>query len=487
MRPLLVDGGDGTGQSFAAFLAAAFGAGLLALLTPCVFPLIPVTLAFFTKRAAAGETGARGVVTQAAVYCVGIIASFTVLGAALAATVGAAGASRFATSPWTNLVFAILFGLFALSLLEVVELRPPAFLRRAASSPAGGALGVLGMGLTFLVSAFTCTAPFVGTVLVAAASATTGLQWLRPILGMATFATALALPFFLLALFPGLLARLPRSGSWLLTVKGSMGFVETAAALKFLSNTDLVWQWRVLTQPLLLALWMTLSAAGAAWLLGALHLGFNTPANPPTPARRISAGLFAAVALYCVWGLSGRPLNDWVSAFLPPSGYGMGTAGDASGGAGDPSAGAALPYHDRLADALTDAKAQHLPIFVDFTGYTCTNCRWMEKNVFVQPEVRTELQQFVRVQLYTDGGVGASENEAYQEKTFGDIALPLYAILSPDGTPVARSAGITRDAARFSAFLRTARSRATEAAPIPAAAVPAAAVTSSAITAAAAG
>jgi len=453
---LLVADGGSTDGSLGAFLAAAFGAGLLALLTPCVFPLIPVTLAFFTKQVASSEKGERAgsIVPLASLYCLGIVLAFTGIGAVLAATVGAAGANRFASSPWTNLVFAALFFLFAFALLEVIDLRPPAFLQKRASARTGGALGVLGMGLTFVVAAFTCTAPFIGTVLVAAASATTGAQWLRPILGMLVFSTALALPFFLLALFPGLLARLPRSGAWLTTLKGSMGFLELAAALKFLSNTDLVWQWKLLTQPILLALWMVIGLAGAAWLLGALRIGFNTPDGPPTAGRRIGAGLFAAAALYCLWGLTGRPLNDWVVAFLPPIGYGYASAGTTeTASADEPS------YLSSLDSALAQAKAENKPVFVDFTGYTCTNCRWMEKNVFTHAEVKSELDQFVRVQLYTDGGADADKNQTYQEKTFGDVALPLYAVLQPDGTPVARSAGITRDPARFAEFLRKGRTR----------------------------
>ena len=229
-KPVTPDGGNLGG-----FILAAFGAGLLALVTPCVFPLVPVTFAFFTKQAQ-GKQG--GIVRLAGVYCIGIVLTFTAIGAVLAATVGAAGANRLAASPWTNLVFAALFIVFGLSLLEIVELKPPAFLQKysGAGQKHGGTLGVLGMGLTFVVSAFTCTAPFIGTVLVAASSAQTSMQWVRPIVGMTAFASALALPFFLLALFPSLLAKLPKSGSWLSTVKGTMGFLELGAALKFLSK-----------------------------------------------------------------------------------------------------------------------------------------------------------------------------------------------------------------------------------------------------------
>lgn len=440
--------------SLGTFVLTAFGAGLLALITPCVFPMIPVTFAFFTK-----EVTKKGgsVVKLASVYCLGIILTFTGIGAVLAATVGAAGANRLAANPWVNLVFAILFVMFGLALLELVEIRPPAALQKLSGSrpQAGGTLGVLFMGLTFVIAAFTCTAPFIGTVLVAASTASSGADWIRPILGMTAFASALALPFFLLALFPGLLAKLPKSGAWLSTVKGTMGFLELAAALKFLSNSDLVWQWQVLTQPVMLALWTVLALAGAFWLLGILHLGFSTPEGTPTVARRVWAGVFVAGAVYFLIGMTGRPLNAWLVAFLPPAEYGY-RAGDATASSAVAVADE-LPFLDNLDAALAQAKAENKPIFIDFTGYTCTNCRWMEKNVFPVGPVKAEMENFVRVRLYTDGGKDGQKNQEYQEKTFGDVALPLYAVLRPDGKPVAKSTGITQEPEKFADFLRMGR------------------------------
>lgn len=449
---------DSAGGSLLPFLLTAFAGGLLALVTPCVFPMIPVTLAFFTKQATAGgedRTAAqRGVVRLAAVYSLGIVIAFTTIGAVLAATVGAAGAQRLAQNPWVNLAFAALFVVFAFALLEVIELRLPASLQglTATGRKHGGTLGVLGMGLAFVIAAFTCTAPIIGTVLVAASQATTGADWFRPILGMTAFALALALPFFLLALFPGWLARLPRSGAWLSTVKGTLGFVELAAALKFLSNADMVWEWEFLTKNVLLALWALIALAGALWLLGILRVGFGTPEGRPTLARGMWAGAFTAIALYCLYGLTGRPLTSDIVAFLPPDGYGPGASQTAATGDG-------LNWHDTLEAGLAQARAEGKPIFIDFTGYTCTNCRLMEKNVFPKPAVQSELAQFVRVKLYTDGGKDGPKNQAYQEKTFGDVALPLYAVITPGGRPVAQSAGITRDPADFADFLKRARER----------------------------
>ena len=460
--------GDGSGSNTAAaagsllpFVFAAFGAGLLALLTPCVFPMIPVTLAFFTKQATAkGENAqaARGTMVRlAASYSLGIIVSFTLIGAVLAATIGATGANRLFTNPWLNLAFAALFVIFGLALLEIIELRLPRALQgfAGAGNRHGGTLGVLGMGLTFVAAAFTCTAPFMGTVLIAAADASTGAQWVRPIVGMGAFATALALPFFLLALFPGWLARLPRSGAWLSTVKGAMGFLEIAAALKFFSNADMVQGWGLLPRPLFLAIWGILGLGAALWLLGVLRLGFSTPEGRPSLARGAWAAAFALLGLYCLYGVTGRPLASDLVAFLPPADYGLPAAAQSAD-----TAHGGLSWHKTLDAALADAKTQNKPLFVDFTGYTCTNCRWMENNVFPDPAVKGELSQFVRVQLYTDGAdEGSKQNQGYQEKTFGDVALPLYAIVSPDGTPREHSAGITRDPQEFARFLREGREK----------------------------
>ena len=442
--PAPVSDGGGLGT----FILQAFAAGLLALITPCVFPMIPVTLAFFTKQAAGGK---GGIVRLAGVYSLGIVGAFTTIGAVLAAVFGASSAQNLAANPWLNLVFAGLFIVFGLAMMEVFELRLPSRLQGLAGGGGanrGGTWGVLGMGLTFVIAAFTCTAPFLGTVLVAASSASSGAQWVRPIVGMVAFSTALALPFFLLALFPGLLARMPRSGAWLGTVKGAMGFVEIAAALKFLSNTDLVWQWKILTQPVLLALWTVIALSAAAWLLGGLKIGWGSPEGKPTPARTAWAALFAATAAVCLWGLTGRPLPPALVAYLPSAEY----------GAGEGKAAEKLPYLDTLEAGIAQAKLENKPIFVDFTGYTCTNCRYIEKNVFPKPEVEGELDKFVRVRLYTDGGPNGDKNQQYQEKTFGDVALPLYAVLSPDGTPRGHVAyTVAQDPAQFAAFLKAKR------------------------------
>ena len=245
-------------QPLLPFLGGAFLAGLLALLTPCVFPLIPVTFGFFTKQVG-GEH--RKLIALASTYALGIIAAFTLLGIVMTVVLGAAGANRVAANPWFNLAFGVLFVVFAFSFFETLNLQLPPSLSRLAApvQRSGGIVTALLMGLAFVFAAFTCTAPFIGTVLVTAASATTTGAWARPLLGMMTFAFALALPFFLLAFFPQLLAKLPKSGGWLSRTKAILGFVELTYALLYFSKADLVWHMGVLTRPALLALWTAIA------------------------------------------------------------------------------------------------------------------------------------------------------------------------------------------------------------------------------------
>ena len=442
------------------FVLGAFGAGLLALITPCVFPMIPITVAFFTKQAtskdAAGVPNVNQgeVVKLAAIYSLGIVLAFTALGAVAAATIGAAGAQRFAANPWTNLAFAALFLVFGLALLEIFEIRLPLKIQNLAAGgqKASGLVGVLGLGLTFVIAAFTCTAPFIGTVLVAAAQAKTGADWVRPVLGMAVFASALALPFFLLALFPSLLARLPKSGSWLTTVKGAMGFLELAAALKFLSNADLTLHINMLTRPLMLALTALILLAGSFWLLGRLNIGWSTPTGKASPVRLFWAGAYAVCALYLLYGLTGRPVAGFLEAYLPPTGNISGVTEPATAIASTNGSASAEPekmFINDIEGAKAEAKRTNRLIFIDFTGYSCTNCRWMEKNIFPKPEVDKTLKQFVRLVLYTDEYTkkdkdGRRIGEVFQdfaEKNYGTVATPLYGVLTANGLPVKDTAG----------------------------------------------
>ena len=438
----------------ALFLLAALGAGLLALITPCVFPLIPITLTNFVKQA----NGDKGkLVRLSGGYALGIVALYVALGGIVTATVGATGINKVAANPYVNLGIFVVFVVFALSFFETIQLTLPANLTamQAAGKRYGGTLGLVLLGVTFVLASFTCTAPFVGTLLVAAA----GGERFRPLLGTLVFALAFVSPFLVFAAFPQWIARIPKGGLWLARVKAVLGFIEIAAALKFLSNADQVWQWKLLTQPVLLAAWAVIFVCAGLYLWGTLR--FGVVAELEKPGARVSApraafaGLFLLLALYCFWGLAGRQVA-LLSAFLPPDGYG-GSGGSSENG---------LPWLTDYDAALAQAKAEGKPLFVDFTGVTCTNCRWNEKNVFPRDDVKQQLSQYVRVQLYTDRP-GDVPNQKLQLAKFGDVALPLYGVVNPQtGAVVDKYAGTITDVGGFTRFLS--RSRIASATPAPA-------------------
>ncbi|MDQ2732425.1 MAG: thioredoxin family protein, partial [Armatimonadota bacterium] len=423
------------------FLTLAVLAGFLALATPCVFPMIPITVSYFTKQGNEGSSNIGG----ALVYCLGIVGTFTGLGLLLAGLFGASGIARFAANAWVNLAIAAIFITLALSLMGYFELAlPPALANRASAlSGKGGLLGTLLMGLTFTLTSFTCTVPFVGTLLVS----TTQGSWLWPALGMLAFSSAFASPFFLLALFPQLLGKMPRAGMWLIVVKAFMGFLELAAAIKFLSNADLVWQAHLLTRAVFLILWAAIGIASGLYLLGLLRLS-HLDRGPVGPGRRGLGVLMVLAGLYCAAAVGGAPLGPF-DAYAPPEGYGF--------------------HHDTVGlhgwiqeypPALAEARRERKPLFLDFTGYTCTNCRWMEANVFPQPAVQGELSRFVKAELYTDGAAQPSgHNRDLELKLFDTVALPLYAVVDTDGKPIDVFYGLTRDPQEFATWLKGAREK----------------------------
>ena len=437
----VADVGRAITQGLGAFLYLSLSMGFLALLTPCVFPMIPITVSFFTKQ----ETQSRGEsIAKSLAYCGGIIFTFTGLGMVLAATLGASGAAQFAANPWINLSITAIFVAFALALFGLFEIRLPYGLLNKLNSVQGGSYGaILIMGFTFSLTSFTCTAPFVGTLLVLTSQGT----WAWPILGMLAFSTAFAAPFFFLSLFPQTLSSLPQSGGWLNSVKVVMGFLELAAALKFLSNVDLVWQWGILSREVFIAGWIAIFLLCGLYLLGKIRLSHDSPLDAIGPLRLLASSGCLAFGLYLMTGLFGAPLGEW-DAFFPP----YGSYGEiAKIRSGEPE----LTWRDDYEAALTEAQAAGKPVFIDFTGYACTNCRWMEANIFPEKEVHALLKQFVRVQLYTDGlGEKYKRNRDLQEARFGTVALPLYAILSPDGKEIAHFPGMTRDVDMFVRFLK---------------------------------
>jgi len=441
-------GRDLEGDGFWGFIWLAMTFGALSLLTPCVFPMIPITVSYFTKNAAESHPGS---VRDALIYAAGIILTFTALGIALALVFGAAGINQFAANPWINLLIMGIFLAFAFSLLGAYNIGiPPSILNRldklTRTKEGSKTIGLLLMGLTFSLTSFTCTAPLVGTILVAAANG----KLFYPIVGMLAFSSVFALPFFILAVAPRLLHSLPSSGGWMNALKVVMGFLEIGAALKFLSNADLVWGWGIFTREVVIAGWIGLSILIVLYLLGVYRLVHDYGEVKIGLVRVLNAFLFITLAFYLLTGLFGSKLGE-IESFLPPMKENMtSSTGEKNGEPG-------WIVNDYQA-ALKQAKEQQKNILIDFTGYTCTNCRWMEVNMFPQPAVRTELQRFVRVRLYTDG-----EGEPYegfqkmQETRFGTVALPLYAIVTPNDEIVARFEGLTRSESEFAAFLKNER------------------------------
>lgn len=451
--PPPLPGGEGGGEAggIGFFLLAAIGAGLLALATPCVFPLIPITLTNFVKQA---DGDKKKLVRLSAGYAAGIVALYVALGAVVSATAGAAGISKLAANPYVNLGLFVAFVIFALSFFETITLHLPGNLSglQTSAKKHGGTAGLALLGVTFVLASFTCTAPFIGTLLVAAA----GGEKFRPLLGMLAFALAFASPFLVFAAFPQWISKIPKSGVWLARFKATLGFLELAAALKFLSNADRVWNWQFLTQPVLLAAWAVIFFCAALYLVGLLRFGIVAEteaygARVP-PARAAFAGLFAFFALYCFWGLAGRPLSPYVGAFLPPDGYGNAAKVETG-----------LPWLSNYDAALAQAKAEGKPLLVDFTGYTCTNCVLNEKNVFPHPDVQAQFANFVRVQLYTDRNDAENKaNQKLQLTKFGDIALPLYGIVDAQtGNVVDKTAGV-QSVGGFREFLGRGLAKATK-------------------------
>jgi thiol:disulfide interchange protein len=431
-------------QGLLAFLGVAFGFGLASIFTPCVFPMIPITMSYFLNR----QSGSRKEsVVQAVVFCLGIIVLFSGLGLLVTALLGPFGVAQLGANPWVNTFIAVLFLAFGLSLLGAFEITiPSAILTRLnTASDKGGFAGTLLMGLTFSLASFACVGPFVGTLL--AASVTNG--GMRPLAGMASFATGMALPFLLLALFPAYLKRLPRSGGWMARVKVVMGFIILAAGLKYASSVDQVMQWGFLTRERFLAAWVVLFAMAGLYLLGYVRLEGVKAEDKLGIWRLISGVVLVAFALSLLPGMFGARLGE-LDAYVPEPRGGF----TSSGGAGGESA-ALVWMKDDYRGALARAASENKMVFVSFTGYACTNCHWMKSNMFTRPEIQAALRQLVLVELYTDGTDAASEaNSQLQLSLFKTSAIPFYAIMDGAGRVVASSAGATRDASAYLAFLQ---------------------------------
>lgn len=428
-----------------AFLFSAVSAGFLALLTPCVFPMIPVTVAYFLKQ---GSDRPGSTVKLALIYCFGIISAFTVLGLAMAVLVGPTALNELANNPWLNLAFAVIFTVFALMLMGMFEVQVPSWLLTwsAKNQEAGGVVGVLFMALTFTLVSFTCTFAFVGSLLVWAARG----SFLMPILGMIAFSSAFASPFFLLALFPGFLKKLPKSGGWMNTVKVTLGLLELAIVTKFLSVADTGLSSDgtpvFLDYHLVMASWIAVALVTGMYLLGRFRMPHDTPTDTIGPVRCVVALGFMGLAAYISFGVfSPKPpegtLWQQIAAFAAPQ---IEISAD-SGQYYTEHHG--LKYALDFDKAVVTASGTNQPMFLDVTGMNCINCRLMEKTVLASESVTDLLSDLVRVQLYTDIVPGVksnpeehdrllARNRELQEKSFGDVALPTYFIVTPDGKEV---------------------------------------------------
>ncbi len=437
-----------------AYLLFAMGAGALALLTPCVFPMVPITVSFFTKRA---EKNPGKALRDSTVYGLGIMLTFTALGFILALLFGASGIQNFATNPWLNIGIALLFIVFSLNLFGAFEFQLPTSLLNALNvkSQGTGIFSVLLMGLTFSLTSFTCTVPFVGVALVSAA----GGDWFYPIVGMLGFSFVFALPFFLLALFPSAISKLPRSGAWMNNIKVVMGLLEIAAAIKFISNADLVWGLGIMPRELFLGIWIGIGILITLYILGVYRLPHDSPVESVGTMRILFATFFISISLYLMSGLFGKKLGE-LDAFLPPPDYEQIISSEVKAQTSTTQSTLlnenSNVWLNDYNTALKLAKETGKPMFIDFSGFTCTNCRWMEINMLEKPEVKKLLDGMVKVRLFTD-----RKQEPYisykqmQMQRFNSIELPLYVIQTPDEKVIATNA-FTRDINEFINFLKKA-------------------------------
>jgi thiol:disulfide interchange protein DsbD len=435
-------------QDLGSFLLLAFGFGLAAIFTPCVFPMIPITMSFFLNQGD-GRSRAQSV-TQAVVFCLGIVVLFTGIGFGLSAALGPFAVVQLGSNLWVNGLICVVFFVFGLSLLGAFEITLPSGLltKLNMASNQGGYLGTLVMGLTFCLASFACVGPFMGTLL----AASVGGDKLQPVLGMLAFSTALASPFFFLALFPAALRKLPRSGGWMSRVKVVLGFLIMAALLKYLSNIDQVLQLGYLTRERFLAAWVVLFALPGLYLLGLLRMEGISANEEVTVGRLLPGVALLAFALSLAPGMFGGRLGE-LEAYIPAPGEGQIAAGQTGGGE------SARWKKNDFAGALAQAKAENKRVLVAFTGYACTNCHWMKANMFPRPEIAEALTGYVLVELYTDGTDAVSEqNQQRQEKLFQTVAIPFYAVFDGDEKVVGSFAGLTKDPAEFLRFLSQARS-----------------------------
>ena len=402
----------------------AFFSGFAALLTPCVFPMIPMTVSFFTKQSKSKGAGIR----NAIFYGVSIIVIYVLLGVFVTWLFGADALNALSTNVWFNLGFFVLLVVFAASFLGAFEIMLPNSWANKVDSQAdrGGVIGILFMALALAIVSFSCTGPIVGTLLVQAASK----GGIAPIVGMLGFSSALALPFMLFAMFPGWLNSLPKSGGWLNTVKVVLGFLELALAFKFLSNADLVLQLHLLEREVFLAIWIAIFGTLALYLFGKITLPHDSSLTHISVGR-LSIGLVVlSFTVYMIPGLWGAPLK-LINAFPPPMEYSESPLGFGANSISNVTPVSALPEGAKLGPhqivvfddydkGLAYAKTVNKPIMLDFTGHACVNCRKMENNVWSDERILTILKnQVVLISLYVDDKRELPTTEQFVSKTTG--------------------------------------------------------------------
>jgi len=465
-------------RSILAIFIAGFLGGLLALLTPCVFPMIPLTVSFFTKQS---KSKAKGL-SNAFIYGISIILIYVVLGYLTTVIFGADALNALSTNVWFNLSFFILFVIFAISFFGAFEITLPSSWINKADSAAdkGGLIGIFFMAFTLSLVSFSCTGPIIGTLLVEAA-VNGGVA--GPLMGMFGFSFALALPFALFAAFPGWLNSLPQSGGWLNSVKVVLGFLELALALKFLSNADLVVQAGLLSRELFIAIWIGIFGMLSLYLLGLFKLPHDSPMDRLSVGRMLFATITLIFTFYLIPGLWGAPLK-LISGFPPPmfyseapNGVGASQAAVVTGSNEGPghSQSAHCPhglncFHD-YDEGMAYAKEVGKPVMLDFTGWACVNCRKMEEQVWSDPEVLRRLSNdVVLVSLYVDEKIELPEEEQREVKIgeknkrletvgnkwsylqaskFGTNSQPYYVILDHEGNQLHESAAYDPDIQLF--------------------------------------
>ncbi len=472
---------------WAIFIAGVIG-GFAAFLMPCIFPMVPLTVSFFTKKA-----GSRGKgISQALLYGLFIIVIYVALGMLITITFGAEALNALSTNGIFNFFFFLLLVVFAASFFGAFEITlPSSFVNKIdAKSDRGGLIGLFFMSASLAVVSFSCTGPIIGTLLVEAA---TKGERLGPAIGMFGFSLALAVPFVLFAMFPSMLKSLPKSGGWLNSVKVVLGFLELALALKFLSNVDLAYNWQFLDREVFLALWITIFGLMGLYLIGKIRFAHDSPLDFLSVPRTVLSILVFSFVIYMIPGMWGAPLKS-IAAFLPPIGtqdfdLSAGVQGGVSLHSSADVSGRKYyahfhsratikgfdPYYD-YEEALAAAKTQNKPLLIDFTGWTCVNCRKMEAGVWSDPTVKNMINtKFILVELYVDehdlklpeqeqyvsshsgkkiNTVG-KRNTDFQISRFQSNSQPLYAIVDNNGDLLVPTSGANYDIAQYTAFLQS--------------------------------